>query len=397
MEANLPIISDITAAIKQDAKTLASMNIIPQNQQKRQEAGGNPDLTPDEVIKIIQRATIDVRVDVEKPPFCLFIDEQAVLALGDISTIIGRAKSRKTFFLNLIVSALAGNTTIGGRIEGRLSDDKRVVLVIDTEQSRYYGQMSARRNYGVLDKDYTKGELDNLIYISLREYTPAERLEITEYLIYNTKNLGVVLIDGIRDLVTSINDEEQATMITSKLLKWSTDRMVHVCTVLHMNKGDNNARGHIGTELMNKSLSVLSIEMIKNHEDEFSQMLPIATRDREPNPIVFGIDEQAIPYILDDDEVQEIKTANAPIRGKKPDQYSEEEHLTKLRQIFKNVYELSFADFRSVVKDYQNYDCGDNKAKDIIRYLIQNDFVKERKDGRKTMHSLNSDKVCDMG
>ena len=37
-----------------------------------------------------------------------------------------------------------------------------------------------------------------------------------EFAIENTSDVELVIVDGIRDLVSSINDEEQATKIASK-------------------------------------------------------------------------------------------------------------------------------------------------------------------------------------
>ncbi|MCU9931164.1 mobilization protein, partial [Escherichia coli] len=57
-----------------------------------------------------------------------------------------------------------------------------------------------------------------------------------------------------------------ATMIVSKLMKWSEEKNILIVTVLHQNKGDNNARGHIGTELNNKAETVLSVSKSSDNE-----------------------------------------------------------------------------------------------------------------------------------
>jgi hypothetical protein len=101
-------------------------------------------------------------------------------------------------------------------------------------------------------------ELEFLNVFCLRKYAPNERLEIIENAIEVTKNLGLVIIDGIRDLITNINDPDQATMITTKLMKWSEEKDCHILTVIHENKGNEQARGHIGTELINKAERILS-------------------------------------------------------------------------------------------------------------------------------------------
>ena len=43
-------------------------------------------------------------------------------------------------------------------------------------------------------------------------------------------------------------------------MQWTDDRQIHIHTILHQNKGDENARGHIGTELNNKAETVLLVE-----------------------------------------------------------------------------------------------------------------------------------------
>ena len=50
-------------------------------------------------------------------------------------------------------------------------------------------------------------------------------------------------------------------------MQWTDDRQIHIHTILHQNKGDENARGHIGTELNNKAETVLLVEKDKNDCD----------------------------------------------------------------------------------------------------------------------------------
>ncbi len=332
----------------------------------------------------VAAAKLDLKSNTDKPPYCLWINGEPTMALGDISTTIGRAKGRKTFGVGLLVAAVTGNTTVQG-IKGELPDNKRSVLYIDTEQSEYYAKNSARRIIELLGFDYSFDEVPNFHPYDLRPYDPAERLQMTEYLIYNTPELGFVVIDGIRDLITSINDEEQATMISSKLLKWSTERKIHINCILHMNKGDNNARGHVGTELMNKSLTVLGINKVEGSE-EFSVIEPIATRGKEFKPVVFGIDEQTtLPYVLSETEARELGKPDKP-RQKQPSDWDREQHAEKLREVFRTEYQKKYGDLVSAVKI--GYCVGENKAKDFIEFFKKEDFIKWEKIGVSTFYQL---------
>jgi RecA-family ATPase len=124
--------------------------------------------------------------------------------------VIGKAKSKKSFFINIAISAVTGKDLLLGQFRGCLAHDKRTVLYFDTEQGKYHVQLALKRICAQINLI----EPENLKVYGLRPYEPLERLKMIEYAITHTENLGFVVIDGIKDLVTSINDEEQATMLT---------------------------------------------------------------------------------------------------------------------------------------------------------------------------------------
>lgn len=51
----------------------------------------------------------------------------------------------------------------------------------------------------------TDRDSEHLEFLALRKYTPKERIAAVEQAIYNTPELGLVVIDGIRDMVYDIN------------------------------------------------------------------------------------------------------------------------------------------------------------------------------------------------
>jgi hypothetical protein len=341
-----------------------------------------PDINPSELLK---ESEIQLHDWIEKPPVCLYMGDESLFYLGDISTTIGKAKGRKTFASGLILAALAGNTTIQGIFRAELPEGKTTVLYFDTEQGAYHAQKAARRVLRLLNTDY----LPNFKAYGLRKYPPAERLHIIEHAILNTPELGFVFIDGIRDLITSINDEEQATMITSKLLKWSGELNIHINCVLHMNKGDQNARGHVGTELMNKSLSVLGVNKVEKMES-YSTIEAIACRDKEPEPVTFGIDADGLPFVLEPGQMQ-ILNALTETKGKKmilPTNYTLETHSEYLEtKIFYKVPDRKYSDLVAAIQN--TYQIGENKAKHFLSYLMEQDLIKKVHKGSLSTYQFN--------
>ena len=226
-------------------------------------------------------------------------DYSTLGTLGDFSLIIGKAKSRKSFFINIAISTAISNDLILERFKGTLPQHQNQVLYFDTEQSKYFVQLALQR----ICKQVNVSVPDNLHVYGLRSQTPQERLELIEFAIYENPKVGMVVIDGIKDLVTSINDESEATMITSKLLKWTEERNIHIVTVLHQNKGDTNARGHIGTELINKAETVLSITKAET-DNNISIVEPQQCRNKEPETFAFEINEFGLPIIAEDFEIR---------------------------------------------------------------------------------------------
>ena len=84
--------------------------------------------------------------------------------------------------------------------------------------------------------------------IVLREQTPDKRKQIIGYMLENMPDVGLLIIDGIRDLMYDINSPSESTDLINLLMRWSSGYNLHIHTVLHLNKGDDNTRGHIGTE-----------------------------------------------------------------------------------------------------------------------------------------------------
>jgi len=248
---------------------------------------------------------IDVREVIPQPQIAWSLtntksEGEAILGtLGDFGLIIGKAKSRKSFYISIAVSTALSKDLILNRFKSYLPSDKNEVIYFDTEQSKYYVQKAVKRICSQINIE----EPINLHAFHLRSLAPSERLQFIETEIYSNDKIGFVVIDGIKDLVTSINDESEATMIASKLLKWSEERNIYILTVLHQNKSDLNARGHLGSELINKAQTVLSVTKAEN-DTNISIVEPQQCRDKEPEIFAFEIDEFGIPFEAENFELR---------------------------------------------------------------------------------------------
>ena len=223
-------------------------------------------LKENELEDILGKAYIDIDIPVNKPPICMYIhnkisgtshyDTFRLFTLGNFSAITGKGKSKKTFLTSLILAAAATGNTIQDKFKGSLPANKTGVLLFDTEQSGYDAWITSKRV-----REIAESNIPNFGSFDLREFDPLQRCQIIDYGIKKySDNLGFVIIDGIADLVKTINDEDEAVRVVTMLMKWSKKYNIHICNVIHQNKNDNYATGWIGSTIIKKAEAVLSVE-----------------------------------------------------------------------------------------------------------------------------------------
>lgn len=257
--------------------------------------------------QILNDALIKATDTYENPPQIIWVDNSTIATLGNFSASTGKAKSRKTFNVSAIVAAsLAGGKVLNCR--ACLPEGKRRILYVDTEQSRFHC-------HGVLERILklaglpTTVDNENLDFIGLREYTPALRLQLIDYALRRDQSYGLVIIDGIRDLMYDINNAGESVELINKLMQWSSFYDLHIHCVLHLNKGDDNVRGHIGTELNNKAETVLVISKSSNHP-EVSEVRSMHIRDKDFIPFAFQISEDGLPEAATGYSFEEVPKRN---------------------------------------------------------------------------------------
>ena len=239
----------------------------------------------------VESARIDSDEEIKEDTVCLEIIENdeyiPILTLGNFSAITGGAKSRKSFFGILILGVMAAGHNMFDKFCPKI---RKMVILFDTEQGKSRVQKSMKRIVKIA------GTNDNLIAYDLRPFKFDERIKMIEFAIYNNENVGFVLLDGIRDLVSNINDPDQATKISDLLMKWTAERNIHIMVIIHQNKADKNPRGHIGTEIMNKSETVIQIE--KDTEERYkSLVVPQFTRGLEFDEFEFFYHFLVVSYL----------------------------------------------------------------------------------------------------
>jgi|GEM_PF-344939 len=265
-----------------------------------------PNIIGDDII-------INIDDEIKDPKALISVLAVMLFSAGNISVIGGKQKSRKTFFMvMLVVAFLSGQC---GRLKGFPNEDA-IVLMFDTEMGRSHVHKSLMRIYRMMN---WKDRNDKLKVYYLREKSIEERIEIIKAQV-ERYHPQLVVIDGIVDLCVDFNSIEESAKTVQLLMELSSKYDCHITTVLHENKSgaDGNLRGHLGTIISQKAETWIKL----TPDASVTKVSAEATRNLPFDDFFFKVDEFGIPYTIEVDipnknEVQsnKIETAMKSILG----------------------------------------------------------------------------------
>ena len=176
---------------------------------------------------------------------------------GNFSFVQAPPKTKKTFFISLLGSVyLSGKNNFGGKMQGHRKDE--CLVHFDTEQGKFHAQKVFRR---VLDMSPSE-DVGCYHTFGLRTMSYKDRINFIEYYLYNCleNKAGLVIIDGIADLVSDVNNLEESNLVVQKIMKWSAELDCHIVTVIHSNFGSDKPTGHLGSFLEKKTETQIQLE-----------------------------------------------------------------------------------------------------------------------------------------
>lgn len=267
--------------------------------------------TVNQLDEIIRKSYIDTEVPVAKPPVIMKIKTRygagniftRVFTLGNFSAIYGKSKAKKTFLATMFMACASRGGELDYTILSDLPENRPGVVLFDTEQSSYDAYITAKRVCDMSGKFK-----NNFGSFDLREYSPLERCEIINHFIEKQSNhISFIVIDGIADLAMAINDEIEASRVVSLLMKWTKVYNLHICVIIHQNKNDNFATGHLGSSIMKKAECLISVakDTCDNLRSDINCDYIRGAMEFDKFSII--IDENGIPKVDPDFKANEVE------------------------------------------------------------------------------------------
>lgn len=241
------------------------------------------------------------------------INGEEVLPTSELSVVCGKAKSGKTLFSSILIAA--GLTPSRCRLVDvqRIQEEPLRMLWFDTEQSRQSSKEILCSRILPLANVPPESFDPTLLLISnttVRDYTMRLQELILQALLLHPQ---LIVLDGIVDLISSINDEAEARQIVQQLRTLSRHLDCAVLCVIHQNKAaeDNTLRGWVGTEAINKCFEMW--EMKKDSAlRQFTASLSQSRGGADPEPMKFSV-KNKLPVSLETPQTpQTLETPQTP-------------------------------------------------------------------------------------
>lgn len=154
-----------------------------------------------------------------------------------------------------------------------------LVVYVDTERNqreqfpRFIQEVQENAGHPI-EEDPEMFRFTSLLDIPRKNRFPAVN-EFLTYLRKNTDNHMIIFLDVLTDCLEDFNKVDQSLELIDFLNRMIND---HDCTffcIIHENPGQGKARGHLGTELINKASTVMQIAFEKEATGEDSDLLKI--------------------------------------------------------------------------------------------------------------------------
>jgi len=268
-----------------------------------------------EMEMIEESCFIDITKTIEHPPVAISYKEHTITlnngeektyptpigTYGNFSFVQAPPKTMKTYFVSLLNSVyLSNKNKFGGKLRG--FREGREIVHIDTEQGDWHSQRVFRRisdmNYGYDTSPYHT--------FALRRESHKKRIDFIEYYLVKLqsegKKIGLLILDGIADLVSDANNLEESNLIVQKVMAWSVRFDCHIITVIHSNFGSDKPTGHLGSFLEKKAETQIQLERNTINKDWITVKCK-RSRNTPFEDFSFKLNEIGLPEIIDLDDV----------------------------------------------------------------------------------------------
>jgi archaellum biogenesis ATPase FlaH len=304
--------------------------------------------------EILRPYLLDPREDYPEPYSILEFNGVPFSKVGGLAAISGQKKNGKSFVLTQLMAAVLGNGSerVQTYMPGLTVPERTIeyighlpnVLYIDTEMEKLNTAKVLRRVHWLCGWEMrTPNERFNVLRLTNMPKDSDKQAYVQRFdmirLAIDLIRPDVMFVDGLRDLLASINDEESITKTLDYFSGVAEESKMSIWMALHQNPNRKNdedglkMRGWAGTELGNKVSDTLVSIKTKTANGVTFTVKQQDARDKDIDDWKFEVTDDAgklgIPKI----------TSNGGGSKSKPIEYDSEDDIRKWIAEAANRYE----------------------------------------------------------
>lgn len=225
---------------------------------------------------------LDAGKDYPNARFWLEIHGTRAIPVGEIVALSGAAKGGKSQFADILAAAILTPehlAPIGFDSIKRLPVEGVAnprVMLVDTEQGAGYVSRNVQR-IAHMSHNPIKTNNPNFTALVLADYLPAMRYAILKAEIERVCP-DVLILDGIADMIDTINDERAAQQMLLELMTTARRRRMSVVAIIHTRQGDTKLNGWVGSIVEKKAAEIW---VVGSEKDESGKPLYFEAKQRD--------------------------------------------------------------------------------------------------------------------
>ncbi|MCU0439019.1 MAG: hypothetical protein MUC49_14060 [Raineya sp.] len=307
-------------------------------------------------------------------------EDSIFCATNEMSFISGKPKAGKTSVASVMLSiCLTPNPTFDTLgMKGKYCEGKPIIY-IDSEQSKRSSKKileRIRRNLGINKSP------ENFFLYNFRHLGYEALKRSFEILLEHHKGAFLWFLDGISDMVKSVNNEEEASFLISRFLNSKVEEEeTAMILFLHENStsSSDKMRGHLGSEAQRKCFATVSIS--KDKKTQTHSIKSVESREgRNFEEVLFRFDESTKSMVqLKGYEYDEAKK-----------HLDDTDDLWDAASVIKDAHEkVRSKEMYERLSKYKGW--GTTKAKEKIKEMVQIGILqKEEKSKNEVFYSLST-------
>jgi hypothetical protein len=336
----------------------------------------------EETMSILKSCEVDFMNPPLKAEPIISINDVTIGSVGNLLCITGMEGSGKSNYLGGILSGAICRIgteidTLGTTIQKNINN--KAVIVYDTEQSedQLYKNMTHLLKRSNLNYPPSYFKAYCLVGMSRKERLQSI-LQSMDKFYYEFNGIQMVVIDGIADLISGVNDEEQSVELVDELFRLAGIYKTCIICVLHLSPSGMKLRGHLGSEIQRKAAGIISIE--KGDNSNTSVVKALKVRDGSPLEvpmIQFGWDNELKRHIslgvkskedTDHRKKEELSGLIKDLFARK-NKYTTAELTSELMN-YLNIKERMARNYLKLMKDYKIITINPQNSQEITTSLI---------------------------